>query len=161
MTELLWQLDQPAGATKSFVGNESESTKNCTKSTRLCLNNLPARAQFVTMRRPCVVSPTAENATMPINCANDNAFEPEVTALMGEAFEAACKELHFPKHQWARELVAARIIAAARRGELDPIRLRSAALVGMSHSVVLLGNKASVPSPNAPPQSAGAHRRCQ
>jgi hypothetical protein len=51
-----------------------------------------------------------------------------------------CEELHIPKHKWARELIAARIIAAARRGELDPMRLRSAALVGMSHSVVLSGS---------------------
>jgi hypothetical protein len=68
---------------------------------------------------------------MPINSPNDCVFEPEATALMGVAFEAACKELPFPNHKWARELIASRIIAAARRGELDPGRLRSAALVGM------------------------------
>lgn len=70
---------------------------------------------------------------MPINSPNDCAFGPEATALMGEAFETACKDLHFPKHKWARELIAARIIAAARRGELDPMRLRSIAVAGVSH----------------------------
>jgi hypothetical protein len=60
---------------------------------------------------------------MPINSPNDCIFEPEATALMGDAFEAACEGLHFPKHKWARELLASRIIAAARRGELDPDRL--------------------------------------
>jgi hypothetical protein len=74
---------------------------------------------------------------MPINSLNDGVFEPEATALLGEVFEAACQELPLPKHKWARELIAARIITAARRGEFDPSRLRSSALVGMSHSVVL------------------------
>jgi hypothetical protein len=74
---------------------------------------------------------------MPIYSLEDGVFEPEAIALMVEVFEAACEELHFPKHRWARELIAARIIAAARKGEIDPLRLRSAALVGISHSVVL------------------------
>jgi hypothetical protein len=75
---------------------------------------------------------------MSINAPNHCVFEPEVTALMGEVFEAACEELHFPKHERARELVAARIIAAARRGELDRRRLRSAALAGIR--TVLIAN---------------------
>jgi hypothetical protein len=73
---------------------------------------------------------------MSINALNAGVFEPEVTTLMGEAFDAACKELHFPKDKWMRELIATRIIAAARRGELNPLHLRSAALVGVSQSVV-------------------------
>jgi hypothetical protein len=74
---------------------------------------------------------------MPIYCAKDGAFDPEATAIMGEAFDAACKELHFPRHKWARELIAEQIIAAARKGELDPVRLRTAALVGLSHCTVI------------------------
>ncbi len=70
---------------------------------------------------------------MPIYSAKDGVFGPEATALMGEAFDAACRELHFPQHKWARELIAERIIAAARMGELDPVRLRMVALVGLSH----------------------------
>lgn len=76
---------------------------------------------------------------MPIYSLGDGIFDSEATALMGKAFEAACEELHFPKDKSVRKLVATRIIAAARRGELDPIRLRSAAVVGMSHSAVLKG----------------------
>ena len=60
------------------------------------------------------------------------AFEPEATAAMGEAFDAACKELHDsgePKVR--REVIARRIIATARKGELDPVRLRAAALNGL------------------------------
>jgi hypothetical protein len=56
-------------------------------------------------------------------------FEPEATAAMGEAFDAACKELNCTgQPEVVRELVAKRIIAAASKGELDPVRLRTAAL---------------------------------
>jgi hypothetical protein len=52
------------------------------------------------------------------------AFGPEVISLMAEALDAACKE-----HPTAvREAIAIRILAAARRGECDPVRLRQAAL---------------------------------
>ena len=58
-----------------------------------------------------------------------SAFEPEVTAVMGEAFDAACKELHeVGQLPMVRKIVAQRIVAAARSGELDPVRLRTAAL---------------------------------
>jgi hypothetical protein len=60
-------------------------------------------------------------------------FEPEATAAMGDAFDAACKELHCAgEPQVVRELVAALIVAAASRGELDPFRLRMAALTGFA-----------------------------
>ena len=59
-------------------------------------------------------------------------FEPEATTAMGEAFDAACKELHDGGEPEVRKLVAKRIIAAASRGELDPVRLRAAALRGLS-----------------------------
>jgi hypothetical protein len=61
------------------------------------------------------------------------AFEPEATAAMGEAFEAACKEFHDAgEPEVVRKLIAERIIAAASTGELDPVRLRTAALSGLS-----------------------------
>ena len=67
---------------------------------------------------------------MPIDPSlKQGAFGPEATAAMGEAFDAACKGLRdVGKAELVRELVAKRIIAAARRGELDPVRLRTAAL---------------------------------
>ena len=67
---------------------------------------------------------------MPIDPSIEHcAFEPEATAAMGKAFDAACKELHeVGQLQMVRKVVAQRIIAAARRGELDPVRLRTAAL---------------------------------
>ena len=67
---------------------------------------------------------------MPINPSIENhAFEPEATAAMGEAFEAACKQLQDAgEAEVVRKLLAERIIAAASRGELDPGRLQTAAL---------------------------------
>jgi len=71
---------------------------------------------------------------MPINpFTEQGAFEPEATAAMGEAFDAACKELQDsgePKVR--REVIARRIIATARKGELDPVRLTAAALERIS-----------------------------
>jgi hypothetical protein len=90
--------------------------------TGIILDEALTCVQFVTglLRGPAMpIDPSLE----------DGVFEPEATAAMGEAFEAACKELHdVGQFQVVRELVAKRIIAAARTGELDPVRLRTAAL---------------------------------
>jgi len=57
------------------------------------------------------------------------AFDPEAIAAMSEAFEAARNELNEAgQPKVAPEVIATRIIAAARRGERDPVRLRAAAL---------------------------------
>jgi hypothetical protein len=59
------------------------------------------------------------------------AFEPELIAAMSEALEAACKGLQDGgRPEVVREAIAIRIIAAARAGERDPVRLRAVALVG-------------------------------
>jgi hypothetical protein len=70
---------------------------------------------------------------MPIyHFTEQGAFAPEATAAMGEAFDAACKELRdVGQLQMMRKVVAHRIIAAARKGELDPTRLRALALSGL------------------------------
>jgi hypothetical protein len=58
-------------------------------------------------------------------------FGPEATAAMGEAFDAACKELHeVGQLQMVRKVIAQRIIAAARGGELDPVRSELSLKVG-------------------------------
>ena len=59
------------------------------------------------------------------------AFDPEATAAMSEAFEAALKELQDTGDEM-RELIARRIIAEATLGERDPVRLRKAALAGLA-----------------------------
>jgi hypothetical protein len=57
------------------------------------------------------------------------AFDPAALAVMGEAFEAACKALDDTgQPQIVREVIAQRIIEAAGRGERDPVRLAGAAL---------------------------------
>jgi hypothetical protein len=56
-------------------------------------------------------------------------FGPEAIAAMGEAYEAALKELHDTgQPQIVLDIIADRIIAAANLGEHDPVRLWKAAL---------------------------------
>jgi hypothetical protein len=59
------------------------------------------------------------------------ALDPEAIAAMSKAFEAALKELQDTGQRTvARDVIAGRIIAAARIGERDPVRLRAARLLG-------------------------------
>jgi hypothetical protein len=56
-------------------------------------------------------------------------FDDALTKLMGEAFEAACRELHDGgQPPIVQEVMAKRIIDAVKRGERNPRRLRDAAL---------------------------------
>ncbi len=72
---------------------------------------------------------TSAGPPMPIDPSlEQGVFEPEATAAMGEAFDVACRGLHDGGEPEVRKIIAKRIIAAARRGELDPVRLRTAAL---------------------------------
>jgi hypothetical protein len=59
----------------------------------------------------------------------NHSFDADATRAMGEAFDAACLELH-DKGQpvLVREVLAKRIIAAAEKGERDPAILCDAAL---------------------------------
>jgi len=56
------------------------------------------------------------------------AFEPEVITVMSEALEAALRKLQDTGQTVVPEVIASRIIAAAKLGERDPVRLREAAL---------------------------------
>jgi hypothetical protein len=57
------------------------------------------------------------------------AVELETIAAMTEAFDAACKQLDDTgQPESVLEIIAERIIAAAKLGERDPVRLREAAL---------------------------------
>jgi hypothetical protein len=61
-----------------------------------------------------------------------DAFGPETVAAMGEAYDAALKGLHDTgQPQIVRDVIAERIVAAAKLGERDPVRLLEAALAGM------------------------------
>ena len=57
---------------------------------------------------------------MPINPSTEHGvFEPEATAAMGEAFDAACEELHCTSQpEVVRELIATLVIAAASQVSL-------------------------------------------
>ncbi len=61
-----------------------------------------------------------------------NVFDDAATRVMGEAFDAACKELHDTgQPELVHEVMAKRIIAAAQRGERSVARLRDIALAGL------------------------------
>jgi hypothetical protein len=76
----------------------------------------------------------------------DDVFEPEITAAMGDAFEAACRELPYAHDDRIRERIAARIITATRKGEFDRERSRTIALTELSAA-----QTSAVPSPFWPP----------
>lgn len=60
-------------------------------------------------------------------------FDDEATLAMGAAFEQACQSLQHSRRTVAvREIIAKRIIEAAKNGELDPVRLHSQAIFGLS-----------------------------
>jgi hypothetical protein len=65
---------------------------------------------------------------------NKSDFDDEATRLMGEAFDAACKDLHDTgQPALVREIIANRIIKAAKKGERDPARLRKAGLAALGY----------------------------
>jgi hypothetical protein len=89
---------------------------------------------------------------MIINPVQEVFFEDETTLAMGEAFEQACVSLRsFRTLITARELIAKRIIAAAKNGERDSGRLCEQALKpfgfeGMSMLVISVGRDSPVPA---------------
>ena len=65
------------------------------------------------------------------------AFGPEAIAAMGDALDAALNELQDigksdVQSDVVREIIAGRIIGAARLGERDPVHLRASALSGVT-----------------------------
>jgi hypothetical protein len=64
------------------------------------------------------------------NSVKDVSFDGAATSAMGKAFDNACKSLrNLGCTCEVRDLIAKRIIDAAKNGERDPIRLREYALV--------------------------------
>ena len=62
-----------------------------------------------------------------------SAFDKSATRVMGEAFDAACADLQDGiLSNVVREIIAERIIQAAKRGERGPQRLCSVALAAIS-----------------------------
>jgi hypothetical protein len=60
-----------------------------------------------------------------------NYFDDGTTALMGEAYQAACEALEGKQPDVVREVLAKRILHAVRTGERDGQRLREIALAGI------------------------------
>ena len=59
-------------------------------------------------------------------------FDDRLTQIMGEAFDDACKELHDTgQPPIVYEVIAKRIINAAKDGERDLVRLRNAGLAAL------------------------------
>jgi hypothetical protein len=71
---------------------------------------------------------------LPFLKPSDGSFDDQATRVMGEAFDSARERLHSAgQPQIVFEIIAARIISAASKGERDPIRLRNAGLTGLPH----------------------------
>ena len=63
------------------------------------------------------------------------AFDPEATRSLGQAFDMACALLGgTPQPTAVREAIAKSIIEAAKAGERDPVRLREAGLAVLRNS---------------------------
>ena len=62
------------------------------------------------------------------------AFDPEATRKLGQAFDMACALLgRTPQPTAVREAIAKSIIEAAKAGERDSVRLREAGLAALSN----------------------------
>jgi hypothetical protein len=56
-------------------------------------------------------------------------FDDQATQILGEAFDNACRELHDKGQPTiVYEVIAKRIIDAAKKGERDPVQLRNIGL---------------------------------
>jgi hypothetical protein len=65
--------------------------------------------------------------------SDGSAFDEYATHAMGEAFDAACAELRDNSlPELVREIIAERIVDAAKRGERDPQRLCSIGIAAMN-----------------------------
>ena len=79
-------------------------------------------------------------------------FDDTATSAMGEAFDRACKSvLNSGSAGAVREIIAKRIVAAAKNGERDPARLHEQALVpfgieDMSMLDVSVGRDSPIPA---------------
>jgi hypothetical protein len=62
----------------------------------------------------------------------ETVFDDATTRLMGEAFDEVCKSLRDKgQPEVVYEVIARRIIEAAKKGERDPQRLRAAGTIGL------------------------------
>jgi hypothetical protein len=62
----------------------------------------------------------------------DGVFDDAATLAMVIAFDRACKSLPHPCHNAVREIIAKKIVEAAKKGERVPEKLRAQALRAVS-----------------------------
>ena len=62
----------------------------------------------------------------------DGVFDDAATLAMVIAFDQACKSLPHPCHNAVREIIAKKIVEAAKKGEREPEKLREQALRAVS-----------------------------
>ena len=97
---------------------------------------------------------------MTINSIQYAAFDDAATLAMGKAFDHACLSLRRVGNSGTvREMIAKRIIAAAKTGERDPIRLCEQALIpfgpeDMSMPVLSAGHDSRVRAYASVPHAA-------
>ena len=92
--------------------------------------NMPQNTHERRTRVPGVVQTASILQFMP-----RGVFDDAATKVMGEAFDAACKALHDTGQPHVLyEVMARRIIAAARTGVRDVARLSEAALMALANS---------------------------
>jgi hypothetical protein len=78
------------------------------------------------------IGPTVASILPFLRVRSDSVFDDEATNIMGLAFEAACAELQDSNlSNLVREMIAERIIEAAKRGERNPQRLCSIAIAAV------------------------------
>jgi hypothetical protein len=69
---------------------------------------------------------------LPFILKDGNVFDDRMTRIIGDAFDGACSELRDAgQPAIVYEVIAKRIIDAARNGERDVVRLRDAGLAGL------------------------------
>jgi hypothetical protein len=116
-------------------------------------NNITDSAFGPRWLRDSTALPPVPSREMKMNIVpvQDVSFDDEALLAMGVAFDQACSSLrYFACAAKVRELIAKRIIEAAKNGERDPIRLHSQALMGFSINdvsvpVVSVGRNLPVP----------------
>jgi hypothetical protein len=112
-----------------------ESGKFSTQSRssgRLAATDMIGRCQMVSPRRVVARQRGEEAVGSILTFVPKIVFDDVTTRIMSAAFDAACKELHDTGQPLVvQEVMAERIIDAARSGERDLIRLRDAALTAL------------------------------
>jgi len=68
---------------------------------------------------------------------HETALDPEMAAILSRAFEIARKSLHDTgQPHMVQQIIAERIIAAAKQGERDPEKLCESALAALGNKAV-------------------------